>query len=279
MDWLKDLIFPKEIKLFQVEEKESCRACAQRHIRVGGWEMVRDRADVPIHLSSAEGETAPHSTPGSTLGWLKMGDLPAPSWLQPATSVCLLQLAGPAAVLSGESYESLVRDLRQEELNHLLGSVCHWQLSLSNKPQWMTCIPRKATPELNCIPHFRIFCEPYRDGRGWAVCTRNIPSPEGFWSLGCDHLSLHILWLLTRSLYKLLKLGSWMNEAWSKPNNILFDPLIAGTLFHLKSLSQQEDCADHLWFPAVSSASSDLSEDPRIINNQLPHWDLRYCLV
>lgn len=34
-----------------------------------------------------------------------------------------------------------------------------------------------------------------------------------------------------------------MNEAWSKPNNILFDPLIAGMLFHLKSLSQQEDCA------------------------------------
>lgn len=34
-----------------------------------------------------------------------------------------------------------------------------------------------------------------------------------------------------------------MNEAWSKPNNILFDPLIAGTLFHPKSLSQQEDCA------------------------------------
>lgn len=56
-------------------------------------------------------------------------------------------------------------------------------------------------------------------------------------------LLAYTFWLLTRSLYKLLKLGSWMNEAWSKPNNILFDPLIAGTLFHLKSLSQQEDCA------------------------------------
>ena len=56
-------------------------------------------------------------------------------------------------------------------------------------------------------------------------------------------LLAYTFWLLTRSLYKLLKLGSWMNEAWSKPNNILFSPLIAGMLFHVKSLSQQEDCA------------------------------------
>lgn len=78
--------------------------------------MVHDRADVPIHLSSAEGETPPNSVShGSILGWLKMGDPQPP--LTPASNICMssLQLAGPAAVLSGESYESLVRDLRQEQ--------------------------------------------------------------------------------------------------------------------------------------------------------------------
>lgn len=104
--------------------------------------------------------------------------------------------------------------------------------------------------------------------------------------------SSYMFWLLTYHLSILVKLGSWLNEAWPKPEDFLFDPLIPGTLFcqqrykgSLQPIAWVDNriLLDHLWFPGLSSISSlhgkDLLEDPRIIGNQAVHEDLTHRLV
>lgn len=116
MDWLKDLIFPKEIKLFQVEEEEELQSFVLKDTYVlkdGRWSMTELTSPSTSRLQ--RGRHPPQlCTPQEHSGLTEDGRPQPP--LTPASNICTssLQLAGPAAVLSGESYESLVRDLRQE---------------------------------------------------------------------------------------------------------------------------------------------------------------------
>lgn len=53
MDWLKDLIFPKEIKLFQVEEKEELQSFVLKDTYVledGRWSVTELMSPSTSHL-------------------------------------------------------------------------------------------------------------------------------------------------------------------------------------------------------------------------------------
>lgn len=132
--------------------------------------------------------------------------------------------------------------------------------------------------------------------RGRAVWMLYVPTLMSLWcSLGYDRLYLspsYMFWLLTYHLSILVKLGSWSNEVWPKPEDFLFGPLIPGMLFSQQRYKgslqpiawvNSKILLDHLWFPGLSSVSSlhgkDLSEDTRIIGNQAVHKDLTRCLV
>lgn len=106
-------------------------------------------------------------------------------------------------------------------------------------------------------------------------------------------LLAHTLGLQTYPLHTLVNLGSWKNEAWTNPENLLFGPSVLGRLLHqqsyMGSLQQKpESTAGFSWticgFLLLSSASSvrgrkNLSEDPRILGNKALQWDLTCCLV
>lgn len=98
------------------------------------------------------------------------------------------------------------------ELNHLLGSVCHWQLSINNWPVDDTHPQKGHTPEFNCVSHTPVPSPSFAERRrGQVIWMLYVPTPKSLWcSLGYDHLSLliHTFWLLTYRLPKLVKLSS-----------------------------------------------------------------------
>lgn len=191
--------------------------------------------------------------------------------------------------VTGKKFET------RAELNHLLGSVCHWQLSLSNKPMWVTFIPRKATHQsftlYPTLEHLLWASRRWEEVGQCVWCMFPLQKPSGAHLVMTIFLLAYTFWLLTYHLAKMVKLGSWMNETWPKPEDFLFSLLIPDMLFHQQLSGQLPARAwvnsrvalDHLWLPPLSSVSSlcgrkDLSEDPRIISNAF-HWNLKHCLV
>lgn len=167
----------------------------------------------------------------------------------------------------------------------------------------MTFTPRKAT-------HQSLTLDPTLEDLLWALWAEmrrgggvrmlDIPTPKGLWLVPMMFIRLWpSLSLRTHLGYRPIpytswsNLGSWKNEAWTNPENLLFGPSVLGRLLHQQSYMgsltakawvNSRIFLDHLWFPALSSASSvrgrkNLSEDPRIPGTKALQWDLTCCLV